>query len=396
MRTSRLRVAVIGSGTAGLTVAAALKQLAVECVIFERATVLREVGAGIQLSPNATRPLYQLGLGPALDVKAVRPHAIEMRRWRDGHLLLRTELGQECARRYQAPYLTVHRADLQHTLVSLATSDADLRLGHECVGVDEGPDEVELRFANGARFTADLVIGADGIHSVIRQGLVADQPRFSGQAVYRGLVPAERLPDVASDPRVRIWLGPGRHCVYYPISAGRLISFVATAPAPQWRTESWTAPGDVAELLAGYEGWSAHVQRVLGAADAVTRWAIHDRDSVPSWSTERITLIGDAAHPMLPFGAQRASQAIEDAVALAAALRQAPGRIGMALKRYEAVRIARTEQVHRTMRENTRNHHYSDGEEQQARDRMMPERWGLAAQAWLYGYDAASAVSQEG
>ena len=194
-------------------------------------------------------------------------------------------------------------------------------------------------------------------------------------------------------PTVVIWLGPGRHCVCYPISRGTLVSFVATAPAGDWRGESWTAQARREELTDAYTGWHDEVRAVLGAADTVTRWALHDRDSVDRWSSDRVTLVGDAAHPMLPFGAQGANQAIEDAVALAACLRTANrDDVPAALKRYEEVRRPRTESVHRTMRDNARNHHYADGDEQRRRDREMDVNWGLRGQRWLYGYDAEEAV----
>jgi salicylate hydroxylase len=395
MATHGIRVAVVGAGIAGLTLAAALRRRSVRCDVYERAERAGEVGAGIQLSPNATRLLHSLGLGPALDAVAVRPRAIEMRRWDAGTVLMRTELGAACEQMYGAPYYSVHRADLHRALSGLVPADV-VHYGRHLVAVDERADRVVLRFADGGEVSADVLVGADGIHSVVRGLFAADEPRFSGSAVYRGLVPAARVPAVVGDPAVRIWLGPGRHCVYYPVSGGRQVSFVATTPADAWRTESWTEPGRVEELLAAYDGWHTEVRAVLGAADAVTRWAVHDRDTIPQWSTARVTLVGDAAHPMLPFGAQGANQAIEDAAALAVCLARANDGDGVlaALKRYEAVRTERTATVHTTMRENARNHHYDDGTQQEQRDRAMNGRWGLRGQSWLYGYDAEAAVAE--
>jgi salicylate hydroxylase len=393
MSTDRLRIAVVGAGIAGLTLAAALTRAGIRCTVFEQVPLLGEIGAGIQLSPNATRVLHRLGLAGQLDAVAVRPRSIEMRRWDNNDVLMRTGLGAECEAMYGAPYYTVHRADLHRSLLGLLPRDM-IHLGQRCVGVEERADCVELHFEGGSTATADIVVAADGIHSVVREFLVADEPRFSGQTVYRGLVPADRLAHLLPEPKVVIWLGPGQHCVCYPISGGRLVSFAATTPAGVWRTESWFAQGRVGDLLSAYQGWNGDVRDVLAAADAVTRWALHDRDPVDRWSSERVTLVGDAAHPMLPFGAQGAAQAIEDAAALAACLSTVtPDRVFAALKQYAEIRKPRTETVHRTIRENARNHHFSDGDQQRRRDRAMDENWGLQGQEWLYGYDAERAVA---
>ncbi|RKR90385.1 salicylate hydroxylase [Micromonospora pisi] len=393
MGTDEMRIAVVGAGIAGLTVAAALLRAGIRCEVFEQTRQLRELGAGIQLSPNAVRPLRELGLGENLEAVAVRPAAIEMRRWDSDALIGRTNLGDECEQMYGAPYYCVHRADLHQGLLELLPAGT-VRLGLRCVGVRELPDGVELRFADGTSTTVDAVVGADGIHSVVRQELIDDQPRFSGHTVYRGVAPAQRLPHLAREPKVLIWLGPGQHCVSYPIAGGSLVSFVATSPAGEWRDESWTAQGRVEDLVAGYTGWHDNVWGLLTAADSVTRWALHDRDTVERWSSGRITIVGDAAHPMLPFGAQGANQAIEDAVALAACLSTGIRDIPAALAHYERVRRPRIDVVHRTIRENARNHHFADGEQQRDRDRNMRESWSLDSSRWLFGYDAALAVRQ--
>lgn len=388
--THELRIAVVGAGIAGLTVAAALARAGLRCEVFEQAPYLAEVGAGIQVAPNAARLLHRLGLADHLRDVAVRPRAIQMHRWDDGDPIMRTPLGPECEELFGAPYYLVHRADLHGGLLELLPQGI-VRLGLRCTHVEEREDEVELRFEDGRTVRADLVIGADGIHSVMRDRLVRDRPRFSGQTIYRGLVPAERLPAMAAEPKVRLWLGPDQHVVAYPISRGTQISFGATTPSDGWRTESWSAAGDVASLAAAYSGWNADVQKLIGSADAVSRWALHDRDTIETWSTRRITLIGDAAHPMLPFLAQGANQAIEDAIVLAACLRGA-GDVASALRRYEALRRPRTEEIHRRSRANNRNLHLSDGESQRRRDDELADSAGLDSQSWLYGYDAELAA----
>jgi salicylate hydroxylase len=383
-----LRVAVVGAGIAGLTVAASLARAGVRCEVFEKTRHLREVGAGIQLAPNASRILVRLGLGHFLGAVAVRPEAIEMRRWDDNQAVARITLGQECADRYGAPYYTVHRAHLHQGLLELLPANT-VHLDRPCIGVTEDADEVRLLFADGTTTTADVVIGADGIHSVVRETLLLDQPRFSGQTIYRGLIPAARLPFLGTEPKVLLWLGPQQHGVCYPVAGGRLISFGATTPADEWRTESWTAQGDVRDLVAAYDGWTGEFRRIIAAADTVSRWALHDRDSVSRWHTDRVVVVGDAAHPMLPFMAQGANQAIEDAAALAGFLGTATSATtGTALRSYADLRIPRTTAIQRDSRSATRLMHLPDGTEQQRRDAgELTGRTNLYHQDWLFGYD---------
>jgi salicylate hydroxylase len=305
-------------------------------------------------------------------------------------VLGRTVLGRECEELYGAPYYSVHRADLHRALLALLPDDL-LCLGERCTGVGERPDQAVVSHS-GATTTASLAVGADGIHSVVRESLSTDDPRYSGQTIYRGLVPAARLSPACAAPKVTIWLGPGQHCVYYPVCGGAEVSFAATVPADEWRTESWSAEGDPADLAAAYSGWHDGVLEVLSAASSVSRWALHDRDTMTTWSRRRTTLVGDAAHPMLPFLAQGANQAIEDAAALAAYLREASADdVPAALRRYEEARIPRTAQVHQRSRENTRTLHLADGGRQRDRDSMLGPSHSLAGMAWLYGYDAQRA-----
>lgn len=394
MRTHGIRVVVVGAGIAGLTAAAALARAGIGCRVVEQATELTEIGAGIQLAPNASLLLHRLGLARHLDRVAVRPEAIEMRRWNDNSVLMRNPLGAECELLYRAPYYAVHRAHVQQGLLNLLPAGT-VRLGMRCVTVERHDNEAVLHFADGSALPADVVVAADGIHSVLRGVLISDEPRFAGQLVYRGLVPSSRLPRPARRRSVTIWLGPGQHFVCYPVAGGELISFAATTPADDCRVESWHATGTVAEVLAAYAGWHEELREVVQAADTVRKWALHDRDFVPKWSDRRLTLIGDAAHPMLPFGAQGAAQGIEDAVALAACLRDADrDSVPAALARYETVRKPRTEGVHEFIRANARNHHHADGDEQTERDSTMNGKWGLRSQEWLFGYDAELAVEQ--
>lgn len=386
-----MRIAIVGAGISGLTVAAALTAAGLECEVFEQAPRFAEVGAGIQLAPNSARVLHRLGLGRFLSQAAVRPAAIEMRRWADNRLLRRTPL-DACEREFGAPYYTMHRADLHAGLLGLL-DPGKVHLGARCTAVAEGPRDVRLRLDDGSVVTAELVIGADGIHSVVRTVLSADRARFSGHSIYRGLVAADQVRSLLGEPRVLLWLGPGRHCVCYPVRDGELISIGATSPAPGWRTESWTAAGSKDQLLSQYAGWNDQVTALLTALPAISQWALHDRDEIERWSRPAIALVGDAAHPMLPFLAQGANQAIEDAIVLARLLRTADkDNIAETLARYERIRQERTRKVHRVSRTNTEMLHLPDGPGQQERDQVLAEGASLQSQAWLYGYEAERAV----
>jgi salicylate hydroxylase len=385
-----LSVAVVGAGIAGLTTAAALARAGVPCQVYEQTAELGEVGAGIQRAPNATRLLERLA-SIRLSDRAVTPEAIEMRRWDDGTVIGTTALGQACLDRFGAPYYTFHRPDLHRCLLELLAPDTVV-LGRKCVAVRESEDGAEIRFADGGTVSADVVIGADGIHSVVRELEAADQPRFSGQAIFRGLIPADRVAHLLEEPKVTIWVGPGRHCVAYPVAAGELLSFGATAPSDSWDKESWTSPGDLGALLEDYTGWHPDVRTLLTSVDRVNQWALHDREPLDRWSGDRVTLVGDAAHPMLPFAAQGANQAVEDAFVLAECLRDAEaGDVPEALRRYESLRVPRTSDVQRYSRSNTRNYHLTDAE-------RGPDdgEASLRQQAALFGYDAEAAAQPAG
>lgn len=395
MSTDELRIGIVGAGIAGLTVANALVASGMSCHVFEQAGQFADVGAGIQVAPNASRVLHRLGLEPSLRQVAMHPRRIEMRRWDDGALLRSMDLAA-CPELFGAPYYTVHRADLHRVLVERLPSGV-IHLGRRCVGAVEHPDGVALRLSDGSVTTVDVVVGADGIRSVLRQMVADDEPTFSGQHIVRGLIAGTTLPDLVDDPRVVLWLGPDQHLVCYPIRGGRLISFGATLSAATAGAESWTAPGSVAELQARYQGWDAMVARILAAADGVTRWALHDREVLHRWSTDRVTLVGDAAHPMLPFLAQGANQAIEDAMVLALALQDTTAAdIAPALLRYEELRRARTEQVHEVSRRNTQMLHLADGPEQQERDAVLARSADVRDQSWLFGHDVTADLACHG
>ncbi len=386
----RVQVAVIGAGIAGLTLAVALAEAGVEHAVYERAPALGEVGAGVQVAPNASKLLRRLGLADRLECAGVRSQAWELRRWQDNTLLGRNRFGAAGERRYGAPYYTLHRADLHEALLEL-TPPQRVRLGRHCVGLREDANGVWADFADGGQVRAEVVVGADGIRSTVREHLVADATRDAGQCVYRALVPAALAPPELAEPNVTLWLGPGQHAVCYPIRAGELVNLVATAPAPADAGESWTATGRVEDLLAAYAGWAEPLRRLLAAAPEVGVWSLRDRAALTRWHSARVTLVGDAAHPMLPFLAQGANQAVEDAVVLAVCLRRwADGTsdLARALSWYAQARIERTNEVQRVSRERTSVLHIPDGAGQRRRDQALATSGEPPAAAWLYGYDA--------
>jgi salicylate hydroxylase len=380
------RIAIVGAGIGGLTLAAALARAGVPSKVFEQTRRLAEVGAGVQLAPNAVRPLRRLGIGPALHEHGVAIDAMEIRGW-DGRPIARTPLGLDCEQYYGAPYLTIHRADLQEAL-RVAAGPGRLRLGRRLAQAQDGANQAKLVFADGSIHRADVVIGADGIRSVVREALVADERVSAGLGVFRGLVPVEDLPSSAREPVVRMWLGPGGHFVCYPVFAGTQLSFAATTRWDGEPRESYSATGDPGDLLGAFAGWRGLIADVIRAVNQVRQWALHDREPLADWSARRLTVLGDAAHPMLPFMAQGANQAVEDAVDLAARLTVATSAdVPSVLVRYAAVRGPRTNAIQQASRGNARLLHIADGQLQRERDRGMWRASGLEKLAWLYGYN---------
>jgi salicylate hydroxylase len=386
----KTRVAVVGGGVGGLSTALFLRRAGVDRVtVFEAAPELREIGAGIQIAPNAVRLLRRVGLAERLrEVGVSLEVGWEFRRWEDGRVLFSQKLGAVCERMFGEPYYTVHRAHLLDMLRE-AVPDGMVRLGHRCVDVAQHGDEVELIFEDGSSERADAVIGADGIHSAVHQAILPPQPTtFSGLCAYRVLIPAEQAPEEARRPVTTLWLGPGRHFVHYPVSAGRQVNLVTANPAGDWREESWTAQGRVEDLAAEFEGWDKRVQRLIASATETKRYAFYDREPLGRWTVGRVTLLGDAAHPMMPFFAQGATQAIEDAAVAAGCLGRATrGTVEEALLRYESLRKERASKVQMASRARRGHHHLPDGEEQRRRDAEFSKEDPLGHNAWLYGHD---------
>ncbi len=388
-----IRVAIVGGGLGGLAAAVFLERSHIDVTVHEQAFELSEVGAGIVVPPNMVRPLRRVGLADRLPDFAVRLEAAwEFRRWQDGRVLFVQSMGEECERLYGGYCYVAHRADLR-AMFRQALADRVLRLDQRCVGVNQAKDEVELLFVNRSgqetRVIADAAIDADGIHSTIREAIVSPAaPRFSGLCAFRGLVPAGQRPGMALRPVQTLWIGPGRHFVQYPVRGGRLVNVVASAPAGDWRTESWTAEGQISDMTREFEGWDERLHQLITSATDTKRWALFDRAPLDRWTQGRIGLLGDAAHSMLPFFAQGAAQSIEDALALACCLQSADkGSVEAALRRYEEVRRPRANHVLVMSRGREVRNHLPDGPEQRQRDLELATGQPLRQNAWLYGSD---------
>jgi len=387
-----LRVAVIGGGIGGLSAAVALLQRGFEVDVYEQAPQLTEIGGGINMGPNAARILYRLGLGDGLDREGVRPVGSHQRRWQDGRTLQRAALNPLCAELYGAPHITIHRADLL-AVIAAGFPAEHIHLGHRVVGLADVSDGAEAWFENGARIRADVLVGADGIHSAVRTALFGEEePRFAGCVAYRGLVPAERIVDLGLELGSQSWVGPGAHLVHYFVSRGRLLNFVGWTEHDSWNREDWTDRATVERALAAFEGWHGQVRRIIAAAETCFIWALFDRDPLQRWSVGHTSLLGDACHPMYPFMGQGAAMAIEDGAALAACLAAGTDDPAAALQRYERLRLPRVTRLQQMSRANKYRYHMRDGPEQEARDAEWARAADRAPEAlrWLFGHDPAA------
>lgn len=354
-------VAVIGAGIGGLAVAACLRQIGVDVTIYEQAPQFSRVGAGIQMGPNAMQVLTRLGLRERLAAVAYTPPALANREWDTGEVTFSLPMGNRAEETYGAPYFLLHRGDLHEALTTLVPPDI-VHLDRRVTAIHELADEVTLDFHDGSSVTADAVVAADGVHSIVRQQMFsADDAVFTKRVAYRTVFPTSLMggspPDVASTK----WWGVDRHIVIYFVSAGREIYFTTSVPDEDWTTESWSAQGDVDELRRAFVGFHPEVQAVLEACPSVHKWAIYDRDPLETWHSDRVVLLGDACHPMTPYMAQGAATALEDAVVLSRCIEQLGfGRLREAFATYESVRKPRTSRIQGESRSNRWLHHPQD------------------------------------
>ena len=344
-----LRVAIVGGGIGGLTTACALLDRGIEVDVYERSGELKEVGAGLQLGPNAVKVLNALGFGKALLDFSYDATEFVSLRWDTGAVRARELLGAE--ERFGAKYLMAHRADLYALMIGRA-SRARLHLGETCVDVEDRGTSAIARFASGLEIEADVVIGADGIRSRVRDILFgADAPRYTGQIGWRGMLPIEDAPAFFGPDRVSPrtqycgFLGPRGHVIMYPIRAGKVLNFFAGLFLDQWAEESWTVPSSVPEMIRAFEGWHPALLELMAKFDTVYKWGLHDRDPIETWTRGRIALLGDAAHPMMPTLAQGGAICIEDAFTVARHLAAGREDASAALAAYERERRPRANRV---------------------------------------------------
>lgn len=385
-----MRVAVVGAGIGGLTAAASLRRAGHDVHVFETAPRLGEVGAGIQVSPNGSRILERLGLGEALAAIGTTPVRVVIRRWDDDRRLTETPLGEHTRHRWGFPYYNVYRPDLIDVLRA-ACSNVHFHFEHHVVDVSAEPPTIH--FADGGSFGADLVIGADGIHSRVRTALFGEEStRFSGWVAYRALVPRVDVADLPIEVTNR--LGPDAHVVSYFVGRDqRYLNLVCISHDDEWDVESWNEPGDADVLRGRFAEWSPALRHILERVrPSVFRWALHDRHPLPRWSSGAVTLLGDACHPMVPFMAQGACQAIEDAAVLTRAIDET-NDVTTALRLYETARRPRTAAIQGRSFANATTFHHSDGPEQRERDANYARTSELGTAVlssfdWLYGFDA--------
>jgi len=391
------KIIIAGAGIGGLTAALSLIQRGFEVEVYEQASELREVGAGVQVSANGMLVFHELGLAPRIMAEAAHPERREVRMWNTGQAWTAFDLGAVSVQKYGHPYVTMYRPDLLNILSDAVSAAAPrtICLGRRAIGCESRGEHAILRFADGGHAEGDALIGADGIHSVVRATLHgSDHAAFTGLVAWRGVIPMDRLPARLARSVASNWIGPGRHIVQYPLRRGLLMNFVGVVERDDWHEESWTTPGTHEDMKADFAGWNDDVQSLISAIPQPYLWALKLRRPLPSWSVGRITLLGDACHPMVPFLAQGAVMAIEDGFVLARAL-EAHGRdIPGAFLAYEAARLERTSRAVNGSADNTNRFHnpmlgdpataQAYVEREWAEERLL-ERYG-----WLYHYDASA------
>jgi 6-hydroxynicotinate 3-monooxygenase len=365
---SKPDIAIVGAGIGGLALAGLLSRQGASVKIYEQAREFQRIGAGIQMSPNAVRVLRALGLEAQLNRQAFQPRAWTARVWDTGEHLSELTFGAEAETRYGAPYLLMHRGDLHAALFSAVPPEL-IAYEKKLTGLDRQGSGVTLRFADGTNAHADAVVGADGVHSLVREILLGpEKPKFTGRVAHRTVFPAELMGDFVVDSCTK-WWGPDRHIVIYPVNSRRdELYFVTSVPDPDWDVESWSTRGEIGEVQQALAGFHDEVQRVLAACPGVHKWALFERDPLARWTDGPVVLLGDACHPMTPYMAQGAANALEDAAVLSRCLGEIADPAA-AFRSYEATRLERTARVQLTSRQNT---------------------WGKQGgdPSWVYGYDA--------
>jgi salicylate hydroxylase len=380
-----LHVLIAGAGIGGLTAALALLKRGFDVDVYEQATELKEVGAGVQLSANGTRVLLTCSRSPSC-APSCEAVGKEVRLWSTGETWKLFDLGAESIARYGFPYFTVYRPDLLTVLseaVRREKRDA-IHLGMKVTGFTQG-SRVKVQFEN-REAEGDALIGADGVHSRVRQALFGpDKPTFTGNIAWRGIAPMEKLPARMARLVGTNWIGPGGHIVHYPLRGGVLMNFVGIRERADWQTESWSTRGSTEEVLADFRGWDEDIQALIRNLATPYKWALMVREPMPRWSVDGVTLLGDACHSMLPMLAQGAVMAIEDGYILARCLSEGAGDVPKGLARYEEARRERTRKVVEGSAANAKRFHnpqLTDPTASTAVDHRGSRRY-----EWLFRYD---------
>lgn len=393
-----MHVLIAGGGIGGLAAAAALLQRGIDVDVYEQATELKEVGAGIQISPNGNRVLDALGVFQTLKALSCDPVRKEFRLWNTGRPWPMFSLGKTVVANYGYPYLTVYRPDLHGALadrVRALKPDA-IHLSSPAAGLRQDAEGVELQLKDGRSVRGDVLIGADGVRSVVRNTLWGPtNPEFSGMVAWRGLIPMEALPEHMQTPVGSTWIGPGGHVVTYPLHKSRIMNFVATIEGRTWDHAGSSAPGTTEECLRDFAGWHEDVLTMIRLSPTLLQWALARRDPIPQWTQGRVSLLGDAAHATLPFLAQGAVHSIEDGMVLARCLEGvASSDAPSALQRYEAARIERTSRMVRGATANTERFHSRELATEDSAEKYLQREWSespiFERYDWLYRYDAVN------
>ncbi|MEJ8824482.1 FAD-dependent monooxygenase [Variovorax humicola] len=387
-------VVVVGAGLGGLTAALALMRHGFEVTVLEQAPALGEVGAGVQLSANATRVLSLLGLDDAVEEFGSEPVGKVIRHWGTGQTWEVADLAGDSREKYGHPFCCFHRADLHKALERgvRRMGPSVIRLDSRCESIDSSGARPAVILQTGERVECDLVVGADGVHSRVRTPIAGpDKAKFSGLYAWRGVIPTERLPEHLRAPVGANWVGPGRHVVQYPLRRGELTNFVGIVEGQGWQLESWTQKGSVEDCLKDFEGWHEEVQSMIRAIDTHYKWAFMVREPLEAWSSGRVTLLGDSAHPTLPFLAQGAAMALEDGYVLARALAAHKDSVSDALAGYEAARVQRTSAIVRGSNDNIARFHNPALADAVGAAKYIDEQWSpekvRQRYQWLFEYN---------
>lgn len=395
--TAKPRITIAGGGIGGMAAALSLLRRGFPVQVFEQAPELGEVGAGVQISPNGSRALDSLGVFETLRAQSCAPKRKEFRLWNTGRAWPMFDLGDEAIRKYGYPYLTVYRPDLLQTLIDAVRAiDPDaIHLGAEAAGCEVDDDKATLNLKDGRTIESDILIGADGVKSTIRNSLFGDDhTEFTGMIAWRAVIPMENLPEHLREMVGWTWVGPGGHLVNYPLRGGKLMNMIGTIERDDWKVESWYAEGTIDECAKDFAGWHEDVQTLIHAAPKVLKWAFMERLPRQIWSKGRASLLGDACHATLPFLAQGAVMSIEDGVILGRCLDKYADPV-VALKKYEDARVERTTKMVRGAKENTARFHETALATEEGAMAYMENEWSRAPiqdrYDWLYRYDVETA-----